>query len=451
MTMNILRLVYEWPPPWDGLTPGPYELTRAQLKLGHKVVVFCGGRFRGLGRAKEAPGDSPKSGFKTDPKAGLFSSPGSLGVYRFPRALKRFSIFLTTAPAVLLGYLWLRLTGRGPDLVHGHGHITLWFNLYKLLFGWLDKMPYVLHLHITAAGREKSRRGKEFGSKASGISSKNYQNLALEPNFGELPNSLDFWTKYFEWPLHKFSDWLGVRVADRVVCVSSRVRDEAIEFYGADSKKLVVIENGVNTTLFTPLRHSEGVVATEESPSERSFAPPSRAQDDDLGPGFDLLYVGALQPRKNAHLLIRAFRFLPDDYHLTIVGRGDEEYEDKLRHLVRELRLKGRVKFEGYVEYPQLPSFYQRASIFVLPSSYEGMPKVVLEALACGVPVLASGFDAQNPIGGLEFVKNLDPESLAKRIQEVLDSVVEVDVSKVAEFYSWDREAQELEDMYQSL
>jgi len=41
--MNILRLIYEWPPPWDGMTPGPFELTRAQAERGHSVHVLCGG------------------------------------------------------------------------------------------------------------------------------------------------------------------------------------------------------------------------------------------------------------------------------------------------------------------------------------------------------------------------------------------------------------------------
>ena len=412
--MNILRLVYEWPPPWDGLAPAPYELTRAQVKLGHDVTVFCGGGFGNLGRVRhpelvsgsdtyQIPNQVRNDGEVADLVTGDHDG---LKVYRFPRALKRFSLFLTTSPMVLLGYLFLNLTGRGPDLVHGHGHITLWFSIYKLLFSWLDKTPYVLHLHITAAGREQGLPIDSFPRQAPGP---------------------DFWTKYFEWPLHKFSDWLGVRVADRVICVSSRVMEEAVKFYGARVVNLVVVENGVNTDLFFPESYSASRIT------------------------YNVLYVGALSPRKNSHLLIEAMKFLPEDYYLTIVGRGNKNYEDKLHRLVESLKLQDRVEFEGYVEYPELPSFYRNAAVFVLPSSYEGLPKVVFEALASGVPVLASGFGLARLIDGLEFLKDLEPEAIAERIQRLLDSGVSVDVSRVQELYSWERKAREIEAIYSTV
>ena len=127
--MNILRLVYEWPPPWDGLAPGPYELTEAQQKLGHDVVVFCGGGFKNLGPTKKPhnifnlEGSKIKSPSNQEFENSTFKVEldievdyGCLDVFRFPRVLRKLSLFLTTAPSVLLGYLWLKLTGRGPDM-----------------------------------------------------------------------------------------------------------------------------------------------------------------------------------------------------------------------------------------------------------------------------------------------------------------------------------------------
>jgi len=314
--------------------------------------------------------------------------------------LKRFSLFLTTAPAVLVGYWVYRLTHK-VDIVHGHGHITCWFNIYRLLFGWLDNTPYVLHFHVTAAGREAEykKAGEELG----------------------------FWTRRFEWPLHKFSDWLGVRVADRVICVSSPVREEAIRFYGADPEKVVVVENGVNTDLFVPNSHNAPRVTC------------------------NILYVGALSRRKNVHLIIEALKLLPQDYRLTIVGRGAEEYEDRLHRLVGAAALQDRVSFEGYVEYAELPRRYQAAHILVLPSSYEGLPKVVLEALACGVPVLASGFRMAEPIRGLEFLDELEPREIAARIERVVGAAPAVDVSKIRGVYSWGSKARQIDSVYQEL
>ena len=349
--MKILRLAYEYPPPWDGLGSAIYEITQAQIKLGNQVEVF-----------------SSKN---------------------FPRALKRFSLFLTTAPAVLVGYIFYRLRGKKVDVVHGHGHITFWFNLYKLFFGWLDKTPYVLHFHVTAVGREV--KAKEKGSK------------------------LDFWTKYFEWPLHKFSDKVGCRVADAVICTSQMVKEEALEYYQADPEKVFVVENGVNTKLFVP-------------------------QPKTLSPKPRLLYVGALSKRKNVHLLIEAMKLLPKEYQLTVVGRGEEKYPSQER-----------VEFVGYVEYPKLPPYYQAADLFVLPSSYEGLPKVVLEALSCGVPVLASGFVIKEKIKGLRFLKDLDAKSLAAEIKKTVESEKGVDVEKIRNQYDWSVKAGEIQKIYDKI
>jgi len=358
--MKILRLVYEWPPPWDGLASGIYELTEAQRKLGNQVEVFSSKRF--------------------------------------PRALKRFSLFLTTAPAVLLGYLFYRLRGKRFDIVHGHGHITACFNLYKLAFGWLDKTPYVLHLHITAAGREMWARQK--GSK------------------------LDFWTRYFEWPLHKLSDKIGCRVADAVICVSDSVKNEAVKYYGANPQKIFVVENGVNTRLFEPQKQK-----TKNKKQK-------------------LLYVGALSRRKNVHLLLKAMQLLPESYHLTIVGRGDESYQNLLKKMIEKHQLWDRINLVGYVKYPQLPSYYQNADLFVLPSSYEGLPKVVLEALACGTPVLAAGFKIREKIPGLFFLPNLQAKKLAAEIKNVSEGKSRVDVSLLRKKYSWEKKAEAIQKIY---
>ena len=244
------------------------------------------------------------------------------------------------------------------------------------------------------------------------------------PEVGESgrPNGsppLDFWTRYWEWPLHKFSDWLGVRVADKVICVSPRVRDEAIIYYGADQEKLAVVENGVNVELFSP------------RPRKTSSA----INRDEVGEsvGYQILYVGALQPRKNVHLLIEALSKLPGEYQLTIVGKGDRDYEKRLHSLATELDLGSRVTFKGYIEYPKLPAIYQKADIFVIPSSYEGLPKVILEALACGVPVLASGFDIKNSIQGLHFLDSLDPKNIALKVIDILELKSSVDIILIQE------------------
>lgn len=369
-------MVYDWPPPWDGLAPGPFELSRSQVKLGHEVTVFSG-----------TGGELPEA--------------SAIRVHRLPRALPDLSLFLTTSPVALLGYLFYRLTRR-VDLVHGHGHLPSCFHLYKFLFGWLDHTPYVLHLHITAAGRWERARAK--GS------------------------ALDFWTKYFEWPLHWFSDWVGVRVADAVVVVSQEVRDEAIKFYQARPDKISVIDNGVNPDLFRP----------STSPTIHDSS-------------FKILYVGAISRRKNIHLLVEALKFLPEEFRLVLVGRGDGIYLGELTRSAEERGVNRRLDVLGYRDYPSLPEIYRAARLLVLPSSYEGFPKVVLEALASGIPALVSGFTLDGSLTGLVILPSLEPEVIARKIKEVVDSDLTVDVSKVQRDYSWDQVVARLETIYQRI
>ncbi len=386
--MNILRLVYEWPPPWDGLNPGIYEMSVKQVQKGHRLTVFCG------------QGDLSFS--KILPKDPGFEQ--GVAVYKFPRAVKKLSLFFTTAPAVLLGYLRDLFRGNKYDLVHGHGHITLCFSIYKLLFGFFDNTPFVLHLHITAAGREKSAY--------------------------EQGNQIDFWTQMLEWPLHKFSDWLGVRVADRIICTSEEVKKEAHQYYKAAGHKLVVVENGANVELFTP-------------------------DGSDLKPEFGwenkkvLFYNGVLSERKNVDILVYTLKLLGTDFRLLIVGRGAEEYEKYLKQVIEKKNMQKQVKLAGYIEYPKLGDYFRTADVFVIPAYYEGLPKVVMQSLAAGVPVVASGFKTQQKIPGLYYIEELSPEVVAHHVHEALESDEFIDLEEFRAKYSWDAKVEEIEEVYE--
>jgi len=380
--VNILRIIYEYPEPWDSLGIVSLELSKAQAALGHKVTVFCGGwpsrskkKVRGEG----------------------------VEVFSFPRQIGGFRLFLTTSPAVLVGYLVYRLLGKKVDVVHGHAHLPFFFHLYKFLFGWLDKTPYYLQLHVTAAGRQRK---------------------TTEP--------LKFWTKFFEWPLHRFSDWLGVRVANKVFCVSESVRQEAIEYYQADPNKITAIGSGINTDLFK-LREHAGVSKEKQ-----------------------ILFVGALNERKRPELLIEILPFLPSSYRSVVVGKGTPAYEEYLRDLAKKLGVSDRVDLKGHIPYSEIPRLYQSSAVFILPSKYEGFPKVVLEALACGRPVLAGGFAVPNDVGRfIHRIKDFTPLAVAGQIQRVVEAEEKANLSLeraflVGENYSWSAVAKRIESGYAS-
>jgi glycosyltransferase involved in cell wall biosynthesis len=151
-----------------------------------------------------------------------------------------------------------------------------------------------------------------------------------------------------------------VGAADRIVTAGDADRQTLIERYGADAARFVVVPNYVDPSRFRPVA---GV--TPE---------PGR-----------LLFVGRLEDQKNVGALIEAVRTLPEA-SLTIVGEGTLRPE-----LEAAARAAGaRIEFLGRVAHEQLPALLCRSQIFVLPSHYEGNPKALFEAMACGVPVVAA-------------------------------------------------------------
>jgi glycosyltransferase involved in cell wall biosynthesis len=117
--------------------------------------------------------------------------------------------------------------------------------------------------------------------------------------------------------------------------------------------------------------------------------PPERRWDGVI----ELLTIGRLEPEKNPYLLVRALHRLererPGRYRLTWVGRGP--LEESVLELARELGVDDCIEFHGYVPFDQgLLELYRRAHAFVHVSLSEGMPKVVIEALASGTPIVAT-------------------------------------------------------------
>jgi teichuronic acid biosynthesis glycosyltransferase TuaC len=138
--------------------------------------------------------------------------------------------------------------------------------------------------------------------------------------------------------------------------------------WGAPEEKVRVVLHGVDLELFHPVDRD-----------------PVRAR---LGlSGMVLLSVGHATPRKGHHLAIEALRDLPG---ATLMIAGDGWYEGRLRELAVSLRVEDRVRFLGNVGQEDLKDYYSAADALVLASSREGIANVLLEAMACGTPVIAT-------------------------------------------------------------
>lgn len=146
--------------------------------------------------------------------------------------------------------------------------------------------------------------------------------------------------------------------AQRVVVTTEAMRQTIIDRLPTIAKRVVVIPNYVDTDCFRPL-------LCPEEPNT-------------------ILFVGRIAPEKNLESLLRAIESLPVTLILIGEGRLRSELQSRFAFLDK------RVTWEGNVPNSQLPTFMNRASICVLPSFYEGHPKVILEAMACQKAVLGS-------------------------------------------------------------
>lgn len=136
-----------------------------------------------------------------------------------------------------------------------------------------------------------------------------------------------------------------------------------------------------------------------------------------------LLLLSTIEPRKNQVAAVRAMTRLPEEISLVLAG-GKGWKTEHLPGLIDELRLNRRVHFSGFVDDPDLPALYGCAEVFVFPSHYEGFGLPVVEAMACGTPVVCSRSGALPEVAGdaATLVDADDWRALAAAIQKLLDS-----------------------------
>lgn len=181
---------------------------------------------------------------------------------------------------------------------------------------------------------------------------------------------------------------------------------------------IIVPSNAVRTDVITRLRVHESRVTTVYEAAGPNYQPVEPAVAAEVAARYGmtepfLLSVGSMEPGKNRPRLLRAIRRAVDagsDLRLLVAGQPAWRYEGE-NALVRELGLGDRVRFAGYVPAADLPALYSAAQAFVFPSLYEGFGLPVIEAMACGTPVLTSDRSATSEVAGDAAVL-VDPYSI---------------------------------------
>ena len=234
----------------------------------------------------------------------------------------------------------------------------------------------------------------------------------------------------------------SVARANHVIAVSAATRQDLIELYHTPAKKISVLYHGV-TPEFRPVTHPSTLTAVRRK----------LGLDDTPF----ILSLGTVQPRKNFQRLIQAFARLERQMALVIVGgRGWEA--QPIYDEVAAQGLTGRVHFPGHVDDADLPALYSAAALFVYPSLYEGFGLPVLEAMACGTPVVAANRSALPEVVGQAglLVDPTDITAMAAAMTEVLSnpelSRQLADAGQIrAAAFTWEAMAGQLVEIYQKL
>jgi glycosyltransferase involved in cell wall biosynthesis len=170
----------------------------------------------------------------------------------------------------------------------------------------------------------------------------------------------------------------SARRATRVSTVSEYSKRDMVKFYGIPPERIHVVPEGVDTRVFRPI-HDGRILADWRA----------RAFGSDLP---YILYVGKPTERRNLSALIRAFASLKREEripHKLVIAGADLPGASPFRQTIAAEGVAEEVLIRGYVDHREMPIVYGAASLMVYPSSYEGFGMPVLEAMACGTPVIA--------------------------------------------------------------
>jgi glycosyltransferase involved in cell wall biosynthesis len=215
-----------------------------------------------------------------------------------------------------------------------------------------------------------------------------------------------------------------------IICVSEYTKQDLVKNYRLNPDSIDVVYNGYAQDLFYPQ--------------------PDRAILQKYNLNKYLLYVGDMRFYKNLSRCLEAFNSLPlKDYQFVITGKKDDFFYPEIERQTAKLAAKDRIIFLDYVPTAVLPSLYSMAQALVFASLYEGFGLPVLEAMACGCPVITSKVTSIPEIGG-DSVLYVDPEnveSIAQGMYQILTNT-ELKTNLIhqglarAKLFSWDKTAE---------
>lgn len=237
---------------------------------------------------------------------------------------------------------------------------------------------------------------------------------------------------------------LALRQTDYLTAISSFLLNRAKKHgYRGESS---IVPNGVDISVFS------------QEMSQEIKEDLKKQLNKKLGDVF-LVTSGRLVYKNAVDDIISALVYLPKNINLIIIGRGDEGL--RLQKQAKDLGVSGRVKFLGFLPHEQIPRYFSICDIFVRPSRSEGFGNSFIEAMASGLPVIAT------PIGGIpDFIDDKEtgifcspdtPQSIVRAVNDILDNetlrekIVAKAYNRVKERYGWDNIANQMKNVFDKI
>ncbi len=225
----------------------------------------------------------------------------------------------------------------------------------------------------------------------------------------------------------------------KIICISQHTKKDLITSYQIDPDSIQVVYNGYDRDLF--------------------FPQPNRKILEKYNLERYLLYVGDMRFYKNLGRCLAAFDRLPcKDCQFVITGKKDDFFYPEIKRQTEQLAAKERIVFLDYVPTADLPGLYSMAQGLVFASLYEGFGLPVLEAMACGCPVIAANCTSIPEVGGdsVFYIDPYDVDSIARAMYQILtDAQLRDRLSERgkqrAKLFSWNKTARGVLQVFEDI
>lgn len=220
-----------------------------------------------------------------------------------------------------------------------------------------------------------------------------------------------------------------LRASRAIIADSRQTADDVARHYRIPSGRISIVPPGVDFARFHCRENGDAIAAR-------------------FGLQRYILFVGNIRPHKNVEVLVEAVARLDPGISLAVAGYRDPRYWPAVASLIERLRVGDRIRALGYVPDESLPALYAAARVVVVPSHYEGFGLPVLEAMACGAPVITSTAGGLREAAGDAAIQ-VDPEdadALAAELRRLIeDDGLRADLARRgvahAREFTWDRTA----------